>query len=48
MTPASAFTAPLIELLGLAHPLVAITFSTEPATSGGERLAAQPAGCCFW
>lgn len=48
MTPASALAAPLIELLGLAHPPVAITFSTEPATSVGQRLAAQPAGCCFW
>ncbi|MER7786653.1 DUF169 domain-containing protein [Streptomyces sp. NPDC097640] len=48
MTPASAFATPLIELLGLAYPPVAITFGTEPATSSGERLPAQPAGCCFW
>jgi hypothetical protein len=46
--PASTLAAPLIELLDLAHPPVAITFSTEPTASGGERFAAQPAGCCFW
>lgn len=48
MTPASALAVPLIELLRLAHPPVAITFSTQPATSGGGGVAAQPAGCCFW
>lgn len=57
MTDASALAVPLIELLGLAHPPVAITFSAGPATSSGEdgkdgkddeRFAAQPAGCCFW
>lgn len=48
MTPISALAAQLIELLGLAHPPVAITFSTQPAAEGGEKLAAQPAGCCFW
>jgi uncharacterized protein (DUF169 family) len=48
MTLASALAVPLIELLGLTYPPVAITFSTEPAPSGGEGLAAQPAGCCFW
>ncbi|ADI12881.1 hypothetical protein SBI_09763 [Streptomyces bingchenggensis BCW-1] len=48
MTPASAPAVPLIELLGLAHPPVAITFGTEPATSSDRSLPAQPAGCCFW
>jgi uncharacterized protein (DUF169 family) len=48
MTPTSVLAAQLIELLGLAHPPVAITFSTQPAAEGGEQLAAQPAGCCFW
>ena len=48
MTPVSALAAPLIELLGLAHPPVAITFGTQPAAPDGERFAAQPAGCCFW
>lgn len=53
MTLASALAVPLIELLGLAHPPVAITFSPQPATSGDEGLApqpagSQPAGCCFW
>lgn len=48
MTSPSAWAAPLIELLGLAHPPVAITFDTQPATSGDSGLPAQPAGCCFW
>ncbi|MEV6041210.1 DUF169 domain-containing protein [Nonomuraea sp. NPDC052116] len=48
MTQMPALAASLIELLGLTHPPVAITFGTEPATAGGEGLAAQPAGCCFW
>lgn len=48
MTLASALAAPFVELLGLAHPPIAITFSTEPHASGGERPPAQPAGCCFW
>ncbi|MFF7602589.1 DUF169 domain-containing protein [Streptomyces mirabilis] len=48
MTSASAWAAPLIELLGLAHPPVAITFGTQPAAPGDRSLPAQPAGCCFW
>ncbi|MFE2060954.1 DUF169 domain-containing protein [Streptomyces sp. NPDC059467] len=48
MTPASALAAPLIELLDLSHPPVAITFGTRPATAGGDEIPAQPAGCCFW
>lgn len=48
MTSASACAAPLIELLGLWHPPVAITFGTQPAASHDSSLAAQPAGCCFW
>jgi len=48
MTPTSALAAQLIELLGLAHPPVAITFGTQPAAESGEQPAAQPAGCCFW
>lgn len=48
MTSASAWATPLIELLDLAHPPVAITFDAEPATSGDGSLPAQPAGCCFW
>ncbi|MPY52420.1 DUF169 domain-containing protein [Streptomyces acidicola] len=48
MTSTSAWAAPLVELLGLAHPPVAVTFGTQPAASGDSGLAAQPAGCCFW
>jgi hypothetical protein len=44
MTSPSAWAAPLIELLGLAHPPVAITFDTQPATSSDSGLPAQPAG----
>ncbi|MFF7471930.1 DUF169 domain-containing protein [Streptomyces sp. NPDC008092] len=47
MTPASAWAAPLTELLGLVHPPVAITFDTRPAAGDGSPPA-QPAGCCFW
>jgi uncharacterized protein (DUF169 family) len=48
VTPASALAEPLIDLLGLADPPVAITFTAEPASSSGENIPAQPAGCCFW
>lgn len=48
MTSASAWAAPLVELLDLAHPPVAITFGTQPVTSRDGSLPAQPAGCCFW
>ncbi|MFE2972133.1 DUF169 domain-containing protein [Streptomyces sp. NPDC059340] len=48
MTSASAWATPLVEVLGLAHPPVAITFDTQPATSRDGSLLAQPAGCCFW
>ncbi|MFF3878132.1 DUF169 domain-containing protein [Streptomyces sp. NPDC001978] len=48
MTSASAWAAPLIELLGLAHPPVAIAFGTQPVISSDRSLPAQPAGCCFW
>jgi uncharacterized protein (DUF169 family) len=49
MTPTSALAAQLIELLGLAHPPVAISFGTQPAApESGDKPAAQPAGCCFW
>lgn len=48
MTTTSALADQLTELLGLQHPPVAITFSTQPAGERGEFVAAQPAGCCFW
>ncbi|MER5794797.1 DUF169 domain-containing protein [Streptomyces sp. NPDC001980] len=48
MTSASAWAAPLVELLGLAHPPVAITFDTQQPAAGDGSLPAQPAGCCFW
>lgn len=46
MTPTSALAHPLVDLLGLVDPPVAITFNAQPATSGA--VPAQPAGCCFW
>jgi uncharacterized protein (DUF169 family) len=54
MTTTSVLADQLTELLGLQHPPVAITFSTQPAAGSGEFAAApsaqpaQPAGCCFW
>jgi uncharacterized protein (DUF169 family) len=48
MTTTSALAAQLTELLGLEHPPVAVTFSTQSAAPGDKKFSAQPAGCCFW
>jgi uncharacterized protein (DUF169 family) len=36
----------LSELLGLTEPPAAVTFDADDASS--MRVAAEPAGCCFW
>lgn len=47
MSTVSALAHELGQLLGLAHPPVAVTLS-EQAAIAPAAITAQPAGCCFW